>query len=164
MGRGRVHIDVDAGPAVEGDGWSEHLTKDGRSYYHHPQRGTTWRRPPELGVATPSPARIARQFSGKITGKGGGRGGGYGASNDVVLPTEEYGSFFEHVLSCRMDAFDWVVCCSGILVIIGICLLVTALATNQGPTQSSPTMFWAGAGLAGVPIALWCLIVGLPFM
>ena len=200
----KVHsMSIDVNEAEAGAGaWSEHLTENGRSYYHHPQHGTTWKRPRQLGAQ--SPANMAKRafkaasfnrgrgdgggeggggggisqsvsslYKGRGEG-GGGSGGRGGGAEDILLPTEEYGTFFQHVITCRCDGFDWLVCCSLILVLIGVAMLVAGLVDTGGlskgngfgdtATSSGAMIFCIGLGLAGIPCALWCLIVGLPFI
>ena len=82
-------------------------------------------------------------------------------SNVPAMP-EDNGTFCEHVITCKCDWLDWSCLCSGISIVIGFVLWIAEISAE--PQRTETTEYTAGMLLMLVPIGLWALCVGVPYI
>ena len=82
-------------------------------------------------------------------------------SNVPAMP-EDNGTFCEHVITCKCDWLDWSCLCSGISIVIGFVLWIAEISAEPQRTETSE--YTAGMLLMLVPIGLWALCVGVPYI
>ena len=159
------------------DGWTMKRAPDGRTYYHHDVIGTQYDRPigfdmetgggnempstTPLALLTPNSRRAQLkkilqwqkyQEDANLAGS---------MSNVPAMP-EDNGTFCEHVITCKCDWLDWSCLCSGISIVIGFVLWIAEISAE--PQRTETTEYTAGMLLMLVPIGLWALCVGVPYI
>jgi len=133
------------------EGWVEHITATGRSYYHNASSGqTTWDRPLTHGPQERSFRKIMKKASSRYGGappkkKKERRGGSItdsGAYRPEAPEDSEYKytfkNFCKHCGICDMDCCEWLAC-FGIILCVAGALAVIAGIVGPGGVLSTPT-------------------------
>jgi hypothetical protein len=82
------------------------------------------------------------------------------SNSNVPKMPEDDGNICEHIVTCRCDWLDWSCLCSWIMILVGFIIVMVELGAERQESQ----VYTYGMVLVFLPIGMWALCVGVPFI
>ena len=82
------------------------------------------------------------------------------SNSNVPRMPEDDGNICEHIVTCRCDWLDWSCLCSWIMILVGFIIVMVELGAERQESQ----VYTYGMVLVFLPIGMWALCVGVPFI